>query len=815
MSNNLNLEALLKAVNQATRPFNAIQAASASLSGDIRATEQALRALNRQASQVNSFRQSSAQLTAMGQSLKQAKQEAAALAVQFKSTENPGRVQIRTLASAKKSAGDLQLQYNALRLSVQRQRQELGASGINTRQLSTHERRLKNSISETTAQLNRQRDARKKNRAQQTKSESAVARYQSGRALAGRVGATGATRVAIASKGAAIGKKLLMPGYALSQKSAELQAVLGLKNASPELNAMKSQARALSYRTGAPASDAVAAQIVAARSGADAGGVLAQAPAILKMSMVNNATMEDNASLLSGTQSAFGLPDDSASHIADVISMTMDKSQATFAGLSDSLVSVAPAAKSAGMSLEETAAMIGVLHDAQITGAKAGMGSLAVLNRLQAPDGKTNAALSALGVKTTDSAGNSRPVFAILKEMQASLGKNGPGAGQRAAYLNTLFGEEGAPAASALMSAAASGKLEKLTGLNQQSEGRTDAQVAGMQNNLGGDISKLQAASDAVGIDLYDQQDGALRTLTQTATQYVLTLDGWMQKNKGLTQTLGLIAGGATALIGIVGVIGTVASPVILGINALIFAAGTLSTVFTVVGGAIATVIGGLSLPVVAVVAAIVAGALLIRQFWEPLSAFFSGVIEGVSSAFAPVGEMFTPLVSIFDGLGEKLKGVWQWFTDLIAPVKSTQETLNSCRDTGVIFGQVLADALMLPLNAFNKLRSGASWLLEKLGIIKTESSTLDQKAVKANEALSSGTQNTGYSYLTRPVGVGYRPLATPAGRTYIDQSRPTYQINVPGNGMPGGLLGDNLQAAMAQYDRQKRSEARASMMHD
>ncbi len=36
------------------------------------------------------------------------------------------------------------------------------------------------------------------------------------------------------------------------------------------------------------------------------------------------------------------------------------------------------------------------------------------------------------------------------------------------------------------------------------------------------------------------------------------------------------------------------------------------------------------------------AGALLIRKYWEPISAHFPlQVIEGIMSAFAPVGEMF------------------------------------------------------------------------------------------------------------------------------------------------------------------------------
>ncbi|NBD84627.1 hypothetical protein GV761_25815, partial [Citrobacter werkmanii] len=70
-----------------------------------------------------------------------------------------------------------------------------------------------------------------------------------------------------------------------------------------------------------------------------------------------------------------------------------------------------------------------------------------------------------------------------------------------------------------------------------------------------------------------------------------------------------------------------VAWPVVMGINAIIAAAGVLGTVFTVTGSAIVTALGAITWPIVAVGAAIVAGALLIRKYWEPISAFFSGVI--------------------------------------------------------------------------------------------------------------------------------------------------------------------------------------------
>ncbi|AYL46210.1 phage tail tape measure protein [Escherichia coli] len=809
MSNNLKLEVLLKAVDQATRPFKAIQTASKSLSGDIRMTQQSLRDLNGQASKIDVFRKTSAQLAVTGQSLEKAKQEAEALAVQFKNTERPTAAQARVLESAKRAADGLQTKYNSLTQAVKRQQAELGKAGINTRNLTNDENRLKNNISETTAQLNRQREALARVSAQQAKLSAVKSRYESGQKLAAGARNVGVAGVGMATAGVVAGGAVLKPGFDFSLKNSELQAVLGLDKESPEMKALKGQARTLGDNTAASADDAAAAQIIVAKSGADKDGILAQTPAILNMSLANKETMEDNAKLLIGTKSAFGLADDKATHIADVISMTMNKSQATFAGLSDSLTYVAPVAKNAGVSLEETAAMIGALHDNNITGSMAGTGSRAVLSRLQAPSGKAYDAIKELGVKTMDSKGNTRPIFSILKEMQASFEKNNLGTGQRSEYMKAIFGEEASSSASVLMAAAASGKLDNLTRLIKSSDGKTEELVKVMQDNLGGDFKEFQSAYEAVGTDLYDQQEESLRKLTQTATKYVLQLDGWIQKNKGLAQTIGLIAGGALGLIAVIGGIGLIAWPVIAGINAIIAAAGLLGAVFTTISGGVVAAIGAITWPVVAVAAAVVAGALLIRKYWEPVSAFFGGVIEGLMSAFAPVGEMFAPLAPVFDGLGEKLRGVWQWFKDLIAPVKATQDTLNSCRNVGVMFGQALADALLMPLNAFNKLRSGIDWVLEKLGIINKESSSLDQTAAKASAATQNGYSPALSSYNS------YQPVTAPAGKTYIDQSRPTYQINVPGNGMPGGRLGDDLQDALEKYEREKRAKARASMMHD
>ncbi|MDT7469094.1 phage tail tape measure protein [Citrobacter portucalensis] len=813
MSNNLRLEVLLKAVDQATRPLKSIQTASKTLSGDIRTTQKGLRDLNGQASKIDGFRKTSAQLAVTGQALEKAKREAEELATQFKNTERPTRAQAQVLESAKRAADGLQVKYNSLTESVKRQQRELGAAGINTRNLANDERGLKNRISETTAQLNRQREALAKVSAQQAHLNRVKERYKSGKELAGNMAAAGAAGVGIATAGTMAGVKLLMPGYDFAQKNSELQAVLGVDKQSPEMQALRKQARQLGDNTAASADDAASAQIIIAKGGGDAAAIQATTPVTLNMALANRRTMEENAALLMGMRSAFQLSNDKVAHIGDVLSTVMNKTAADFDGLSDAMTYAAPVAKNAGVSIEETAAMVGALHDAKITGSMAGTGSRAVLSRLQAPTGKAWDALKELGVKTSDSKGNTRPIFTILKEMQASFKRNNLGTAQQAEYMKTIFGEEASSSANVLMAAAASGKLDQLATALKASDGKTEELVKVMQDNLGGDFKEFQSAYEAVGTDLFDQQEGSLRKLTQTATQYVLKLDGWIKDNKELAETIGIIAGGALALIGIIGGIGLVAWPVVMGINAIIAAAGVLGTVFTVAGSAILTALGAITWPIVAVAAAIVAGALLIRKYWEPISEFFSSVVDGMRVAFAPLSEIFAPLMPLFDAITEKVKQTWQWFKELIKPVEMFSDTLPSVRHAGVEFGKALASALMAPLNVFNKLRSGVDWLLEKLGIINKESDSLDKTAAKTNAA----TQGNSYIPATSTYGgyQAYQPVTAPAGRSYIDQSKSEYNITLPGGVAPGHQLDRQLRDTLEQIEREKRARQRASMSHD
>ncbi len=323
--------------------------------------------------------------------------------------------------------------------------------------------------------------------------------------------------------------------------------------------------------------------------------------------------------------------------------------------------------------------------------------------------------------------------------------------------------------------------------------------------NLGTDLQALQDAYQSLSVDIFATQASSLRMLVQTATEFVGTLQQWVQNNQGIVQSFGMVA---TAVIGVAGAVGYVASaigPMFSGISGLITIATSLGGVFSTVFGGILTVLAGLSWPIIAVVGAFAAGAALIYTLWEPISAFLSGVISSISVAFAPVAEMFTPFQPIFDALGGALQNIAGFFADLISPIHFSQETLESCASAGVLFGQFITGSLTLIIEGVKLLGSGLTWLLEKIGIIdKKPILELPKKPV---EALPEGINQ---SYIqptaTMPGYNNYQAAKPAGGNSYVDQSKREYNVTLQGDIKPGSDNERYLQDLFRQDAESKRN---------
>ncbi|MEE6074899.1 phage tail tape measure protein [Avibacterium paragallinarum] len=82
--------------------------------------------------------------------------------------------------------------------------------------------------------------------------------------------------------------------------------------------------------------------------------------------------------------------------------------------------------------------------------------------------------------------------------------------------------------------------------------------------------------------------------------------------------------------------------------------------------------------PIGLLVAALVGAGVLIYRNWEKVRAFFGGFWEGLKSGLAPVIEKFKPLGDLFGVVVGWIEKAVKWFTDLLSPVQSTSEDLES-----------------------------------------------------------------------------------------------------------------------------------------
>ncbi|EJK9927015.1 phage tail tape measure protein [Cronobacter sakazakii] len=147
----------------------------------------------------------------------------------------------------------------------------------------------------------------------------------------------------------------------------------------------------------------------------------------------------------------------------------------------------------------------------------------------------------------------------------------------------------------------------------------------------------------------------------------------------------------------------------------------------------ISGLLGALLSPIGLVVAALAGVALVVWKYWQPISAFLGGVVEGFKAAAAPIREAFEPLRPVFEWIGDKVRALWGWFSDLLTPVKSTADELNNAASMGRRFGEALAEGLNMVMHPLDSLKSGVSWLLEKLGIVSKEAAKakLPEQVVK------------------------------------------------------------------------------------
>ncbi|MAK83368.1 phage tail tape measure protein [Phenylobacterium sp.] len=151
---------------------------------------------------------------------------------------------------------------------------------------------------------------------------------------------------------------------------ASLRAISG--GTTEELELLTEQAKELGSTTIFTASQVIALQTELAKLGFSAGEIANSTPAILDMAAALDTSLAEAASFAGSTLRAFQLDTTETQKVVDIMARSAVTSAQDFNTLRESFTNVAPAAKAVGISIEETAALLGIMADQGIKGGRAG-----------------------------------------------------------------------------------------------------------------------------------------------------------------------------------------------------------------------------------------------------------------------------------------------------------------------------------------------------------------------------------------------------------------------------------------------------------
>ncbi|GAA6680343.1 hypothetical protein OkiPb00147_48330 [Escherichia coli] len=487
-------------------------------------------------------------------------------------------------------------------------------------------------------------------------------RYSHAQETAGKLKTGGALAIGAAAAGGYAAGRFLQPAIGFGKEMSRVQALTRIDKNSPQFKALREQALKLA-ETQFTASDAASGQSFLAMAGFTPQAIQAALPGVLNMALAGGVELGETADIGSNILTQFNLTADQMDRVGDTLTAAFTRTNTDLRALGETMKYTGPVAAKLGISLEEAAAMAGMLANNGLRGSDAGTAMRASLSRLASPPKAAADALKELGVSVADARGKMRPMEDVLLDLYKATQKYGQV--DQVSFFKDIAGEEAFVGLQTLVAAAGSGELQKLTRELQGARGEADRVAKVMADNLDGDLKNLDSAWEGLRIRISDLVDGPLRSVTQWLTRVLEKITSLAQAHPVLTRQL-LIAGGAllamTATIGslslvIGGLYGKLAT-LRLGFDILTRSMNVvrvLPALWGMVTGSVSLlggVIGALFSPVGLIVAALAGAAVLIWKYWDPIRAFFAGVFSGIMERLTPLRDTFERFGPVFDVIG-------------------------------------------------------------------------------------------------------------------------------------------------------------------
>lgn len=317
---------------------------------------------------------------------------------------------------------------------------------------------------------------------------------------------------------------LLLAGFGLAAKTAldfekamsNVQAATGATGS--EMGLLRQQALDLGAATTFSASEAAQAQAELAKAGLSTSQILGGAlAASLNLAAAGSLDLGTAAEYVADSLTIFDLKAGAASHVADVLAAGAGKSSTDVDGLAQALSQTGLVADQFGISLDETVGTLSLFASEGLKGSDAGTSLKAALQRLANPTGEVRDLMRDLGIDVFDSQGKFVGLAGTADELKDAL--SGMTVEQRTAVLAQIGGADAVRSLSILYETGGEGVRDWTQAVAEA--GYAGEQAATMTDNLAGDVEQLGGALETALIEGGSKATGALRFLTQTATDGV------------------------------------------------------------------------------------------------------------------------------------------------------------------------------------------------------------------------------------------------------------------------------------------------------
>lgn len=429
------------------------------------------------------------------------------------------------------------------------------------------------------------------------------------------------------------------------------------------LDALRGQARELGATTRFSASEAAGGMEMLARAGFDAHEIMAAMPGMLDLAAAGAVDLAVAADIVSDTMMAFGESADQAGRYADVFAKAAASANTTVEGLGEAMAYGAASAAAAGMTVEQTAAIMSAFADAGIKGTRAGTTFEAVMRDIRASteDGAlamqvmTDEGLRNIEVAVYDAEGNMRDLLSIMEDLEEATADLT--VEQRNQAMAQIFSAQGMRGANIIMQRGAE-SVRELERTLFDAGGAAKEMAGTMSDTLGGAMREMRSALEGVFLELAD----ILIPVVRQATEWLTRLARWFSDLPEPVKRTIVIIGAVVAAIG----------PLLLIFGTLLTMLPAMKAGFLILKGGMLVAMVPL-LKIIAIIAAVIAiGYGLYRLFvylrdnggeiLESLREIVGNVINGIIDWFRTLWESFLGFLS---NIGEWVLSVGQFFEDL------------------------------------------------------------------------------------------------------------------------------------------------------